>query len=401
MITFIVTSQFNSYYFHKFEIEKLIDLGHEVQVICLDTVLHKKIQQTENINFDNLHLYNAKNLFGFFKYLIFLQNNNPIHLVINFVQNTTFKGTLINFFLKLKKIKYFYILNHGHAIPEKNLINLTKSNFLEKFYSAYQKIINREFKYIYNRIFIKVFLFIEKVFLLKPDKYLIAGEEHIKAYSYLGDNLIVPFNSYDYSNYLSNKDVQRIKEKDSKRLICYIDGAGPAFTGDDSILGKKNILTSKKWYPSLCKFFDSLERKLNATVIVCGHPQSSFGKYPSEFGGREVIYNQTSEIIEQSILVISRGSTAMSYALINKIPILGIFSNEMLQWMKHKRGIHYTFEAIDCDIINIDDYNLDNINLLDLDEAKYENFINKFLRSSSNPNSKLNYEIISDLFYKT
>ena len=103
------------------------------------------------------------------------------------------------------------------------------------------------------------------------------------------------------------------------------------------------------------------------------------------------------QTIYKSDLVVNVGSTALSYALIFKKPILLIYNESI------KNGISFNTiknlsNELDCNITNIenDDYKQLNLNKIHkFSEDKYINYINNYVSYKSI--KKTNAEIISSL----
>ena len=61
-------------------------------------------------------------------------------------------------------------------------------------------------------------------------------------------------------------------------------------------------------------FLDHIENKLKLNVIIAPHPKTKIKDRSSLFGYRKVIGDKTKDLIKNSSLVITRNSTAVSYA---------------------------------------------------------------------------------------
>ena len=88
--------------------------------------------------------------------------------------------------------------------------------------------------------------------------------------------------------------------------------------GDELLFGQKNIRTEEKWFPSLNKFFDRLEKLLNIKIFIVAHPKIKQEKFPNYFNGREVLDKSLKEISKETDLFITVESTAVSFGVIQK-----------------------------------------------------------------------------------
>ena len=106
------------------------------------------------------------------------------------------------------------------------------------------------------------------------------------------------------------------------------------------------------------------------------------------------------ELIYNSDLVIHVGSTALSYAIIYKKPMLLIYNNLLKNNIRGKNIEKMSYE-IGSKLINIetDDYNqINHSNIMQLDRKKYEKY--KFNYLSSNDHNIANFEILSNWINK-
>lgn len=139
---------------------------------------------------------------------------------------------------------------------------------------------------------------------------------------------VVPGHSDDYSRYLIRTMTFSPTAPPTTTLGVLIDGGGPMFPGDEGQTGSANNVTSSEWYPSLTNFIDQLEIATDARVEIAGHPKSAHPPTPDYFGNRPVHYGITQELVRNSKFVITQGSTAISYAVIYRKPLIFISSNQ-------------------------------------------------------------------------
>ena len=86
---------------------------------------------------------------------------------------------------------------------------------------------------------------------------------------------------------------------------------------------------AERYYPVMRAFFDRLERVLGLPVIISAHPRAHYEPKDPRFGGREIAYGQTAELVSTSKLVISHGSTAINFAVLLKKPLLLVTTDEL------------------------------------------------------------------------
>ena len=122
-----------------------------------------------------------------------------------------------------------------------------------------------------------------------------------------------------------------------------------------------------------------------------------------DFGGRENIQNKLLSMIKNSKIVISKGSTAIIYAIIFKKPVLLVYSNEMLRHKNYMRNVVNSFSSdLNLKPINIDknyDKNLIKRRLR-INKRLYKNYLKKYAtaRSDYKPNYKILIEILNIIY---
>jgi hypothetical protein len=200
---------------------------------------------------------------------------------------------------------------------------------------------------------------------------------------------LIPIHSYDYSNSLIY--INSINNDYNEANICFLDCPTPMFPSDYELLKHKIYNTVEKWYPSLCNFFSIIEHKFETKVCIAGHYKTKHSPSPDYFEKRSVIYNKTIDIVKNSKFVITQFSTAISYAVIFRKPIIFIFSNELLDDKLSISDTYFFAEHLDAKVLNIDNFNENEIDL-NINEERYIQYEKKCL--TSNKTNSPNYEII-------
>ena len=140
-------------------------------------------------------------------------------------------------------------------------------------------------------------------------------------------------------------------------------------------------------------FFKKIEKKYNLNIIIAAHPRSN-PKLKKDFGlgNRKSFYGKTFELTKNAKFVMSWGSTALSYAVLLKKPILFIFSSS-----QQKRNISgnkfakFFANILNCNRIDIDhSFNLGEETLYTVDLKLYEKYKKNFIVNKKN---KQNYKI--------
>ena len=205
--------------------------------------------------------------------------------------------------------------------------------------------------------------------------------------------------SNDYSNMLRQKSQSPTLAISSKKTGVLLDAPTPMFKGDAAFSGRRDFLTPDVWYPLLSNFFDRLEAKTGVKIEIAGHYKSSHPAIAPCFGNRSVYYGKTRELVLNSEFVITRESTAISYAVMFRKPILFIYSNQLKKNRLVMRQIRRLSTMLATEPINIDEPPIDIGRLLKIDEGRYRNYEKVCLTSfsSQRPNVQIILEDIMNV----
>lgn len=198
--------------------------------------------------------------------------------------------------------------------------------------------------------------------------------------------------SFDYDTYIRES---KFKTKTINDYIVFVDN-GACDHPDYKLLGQIPTDKADTYYPKINEFFQRIEKIYNKKIIICSHPRIRDIKKTSKlFGNRKTIIDKTSEYIRNSFLVLIHDSTAISFAVLWKKPLIFVSSNEM------KRNRYFVI----CHILkslNIKDYNIDKINNNFNFEYESKKALHRYLYYKNtyikHPKSvsKLSCEILSD-----
>lgn len=264
---------------------------------------------------------------------------------------------------------------------------------------SYLQIVLHEPYALFNRKFLvkglrKVYaIFLKKVGLVKGfDIIFNAGKNgHYTcgtAFEILSSKK-VPFNSTDYSRYLASLGQEKIQV--SGKYAVFLDEYLP-YHPDLEMFGLKSV-EAHSYYSSLNAFFDTIEREQQIKIVVAAHPKSNYQSNP--FDGRLLIKDKTECLIKDAEFVIDHFSTAISYAILNKKPLLLIYTNgiqevfpNLVEYAKNISSI------LDASLINIDTDT--NINVgMRINDEKYSTYKYDYL-TMLEAEFKYDYEIFID-----
>ena len=235
---------------------------------------------------------------------------------------------------------------------------------------------------------------------------LVAGEHWFKVAKRrkpVSDQVRFVFgHSSDYSNnllYELRSPSLYIPQKRQKRTAVLLDGGGPMYGSDFIHMGRKVYYTAEVWYPALVRFFDRIEDQTGVRVEVAAHYKASHPAIAPCFGNRSVHYGKTRELVRNSEFVITRASTAISYAVVFKKPVIFIYSNQLKDDHFAMKYIFGMAAMLGNDPVNIDEPPIDIQSCLKIDEERYRNYKRVCLTSTSSlrPNSQIILEDIMNI----
>ncbi len=357
----------------------------------------KKLIYVESLKSNIIRISSWRELLTRFRKLKSLNKGNLV-CVKNTVAHYTLSYITINLILSMlfdkKFLKVFNIAvgNFPVASREKS----TKSK--KKDYKAlFRKVAGAG---LFTSIHLLMIKALSRVMPNPTTHILYSGEDWYQiAQRMKGNNRgseLFPVHSYDYSNaliYLSSKTEIKLKKG-----ICFLDCPTPMFISDYDLLKHKVYNTVENWYPALCNLFATVEKRITTSVTIAGHYKTAHPPNPVYFDSRDVIYDKTIELVDASGLVITQFSTAISYAVIFRKPVLFIFSNELIKDSLSMADTLFLADQLGTKAINIDDFKEDDLNF-NINESKYLEYEMRCLSSnrSGKPNHKIILEDILDI----
>lgn len=200
---------------------------------------------------------------------------------------------------------------------------------------------------------------------------------------------IVKFNSWDYSQAL--RDSKNFKNR--KRYAVFLDDGSPGNVGDFHIYNFSTPETEKIYYPLVNNFFKYLEEIFDLEIIIASHPKSY--RDDELFNNRKTFLNNTKELVKNSEFVITKYSSAYSFAIFYEKPILFFYTNELFKFKKWVELSDIMSRMLGTKTININNqYSKDHLkSLISIDKNLYKKCLDDYLVSREN---KPNHQIIKD-----
>lgn len=227
----------------------------------------------------------------------------------------------------------------------------------------------------------------------RPDYALVSGHSWQSDARFRAAKNIIPAHSFDYETSLKIASDARLFSDD---FAVYLD---EDITGheDNSELGFSEPATALNFYPALLAYFESFEQKTGLKIIVAGYPSASGKAREHLFGGRPVIYGKTALLVRDAKLVMAHASTAISYAVLARCPLIFLTSKEIRQsW--YQVWIEAPQKLLNAPMVDID--SIDSIDkgscMNECDENGYINYMHSYIKTTDSPAKSL-WDIFSSI----
>jgi hypothetical protein len=202
---------------------------------------------------------------------------------------------------------------------------------------------------------------------------LIAGFKSLDSLTSKSDPIIwVGANDYHAFNKAKNELGLNRNRWINKDFILFIDDCLLKAT-DWMLLGISPPVTEELYYPALTTFFAKIEAIYDMPVKIAGHPNSLTDRnFQFNMGGRSIIFGDTAALALQSSLVLVHGSTAISFAVLARKPIVSLTSQELDQenYGQHVRTVSSELGS-PLVFIDLPVKQINNLEKLKVDEKKY------------------------------
>lgn len=289
-----------------------------------------------------------------------LENENVLYVVlINFDK----KSKMLYQILKKRNAKTAYFTWGAYPIPASKI--LKKVCYLAFSPSLLLKLICDQLESRLSKVFQN---------LCEYDVVFASGSVMLNRWR--NANLLVPVSAPDFNR--SKRVAENNLIVKESQYVVFLDVFAPLHP-DHKHTGR-DLINSDRYYASLNFFFNKFENKHNIKVIIAAHPKAKYVSNP--FGGREIYYGITPELVSKSRGVITHHSSSFAYAIIFFKPIIFIYTKEMLEKCKDTMVdyMEYYAKYLGSSIYNIDSNDwLKDIKFIPIDRHSYSEYLYKYL----------------------
>lgn len=241
-------------------------------------------------------------------------------------------------------------------------------------------------RYLINKINGKLFEY--KMKRLRPFDYCLFSGSRPSLSHNCDDVKMIPINDYDYQ---IAKYAPRVKIIEGHYML-FIDQYEP-FHPDFDILGIERI-NPDVYFKEINSYFELLEKKYDMPVVISAHPKAQLYHEKDFFNGRKIIWGNTCQLSYYADYVITHYSTAVSFPICFKKPLLFIYTEEMEKKNPSIYYLHSMANVLNCNRVNISESS--NTNFFSVDENKYLDYLFSYVTNLKSMN-KDNFQIISDI----
>jgi hypothetical protein len=216
----------------------------------------------------------------------------------------------------------------------------------------------------------------------------VSGEAWRNESRFISADKKIPAHSFDYEAY-------RAQEASDEKFIN-LDALPYAVYLDEDITGHEDNLemglaapaSADQYYPALSQFFDMYQLISSQRILIAGYPGEK-SKFKNHFKDREIRYQQTAQLVKGASLVFAHASTAISFAILWKKPIIFLTSNQIAKsW--YQPWIEAPQLLLKARLINIDACCAQDLgDLQAIDIASYNSYKNYFIKSLESQNDSL------------
>lgn len=249
-------------------------------------------------------------------------------------------------------------------------------------------------RFIYARL-LRFYQFISED--MTPEIALVSGKSWMNNTRFNKAKTIIPAHSFDYETYLK---INALSSNEVKPYAVYLD-ENIGFHEDNKEMNLSSPVSGMNFLMQMETLFLHIEKQTGLEIKIAAYPSTDIIIYKQVFKNRDIIYHQTAALIKEAKLVFAHASTAISFAVLWRKPVLFIV-NSQLKASWYYADIQSARELLNAMEINIDlsEQISDGVDSWqDLDRQAYENYQNRYIKSEDSLDEFL-WTILSNHIYK-
>lgn len=308
-VVFFIDYPFDKRDYNRFGIDILKNNGFTVEVWDFTFLLHPLVRRNVTIMNPVECEYSFSNKAEAISSIERITTQDIVVSIIPFKIESLF------IYRALSKTKTPYSVFAANSLPHPS----TKNSF-----SILRKIRNITKKNILSLIFLHLPF---KWMGVKSTSIVLAGGKESNPVNFPVDrnSTTLWIHTLDYDIYL---DYLKMPLEIDEKMAVFLDEYLP-FHPDYTYSGLPVPEDVESYYAGLNSFFSDLESRHGFHVVIAAHPRSQYDKHPDYFGGRDVLIENTVELVARAGLVICHSSTSINFAVLFRKPIIFITSNQI------------------------------------------------------------------------
>ncbi len=182
--------------------------------------------------------------------------------------------------------------------------------------------------------------------------------------------------SFDYRTFIQESNSPTVSERNE---AVFLDEYYPYHPDLKGII----IIDPEAYYLMLNRFFEKFENKYGVNVVIAGHPKADYTKN-NPFEGREILFGETASMVRSCKYVLTHSSTAVSFAVLWKKPVLVLNFKKVLFHLEGKMTDKFA-KTLGTDLVYLDtSYSMDF--KMNVNQKKYRDYKNRFVKASTSQN---------------
>jgi hypothetical protein len=274
-----------------------------------------------------------------------------------------------------------------------------RDSFIGRIGSLLKKGRALKIREIFNHVLNKILLEYYYLFGIAPASihFVLGGDKSMGSVSYpVNETTIYLWAHYlDYDIFLQNKNDP---VEQAKITGVFLDQYLP-FHPDCLYMGSNFPLSPDDYYPKLCYFFDILEQKTKAEIVIAAHPKADYDHSPDYFCGRSIFKGDTLHLVRESSFVLAHSSTAIDFAVLYNKPLLFLTTDDLEKMVSGKNIIGVDILAMSSELGKIP-LNMDHVSGIDWENAMkvdveiYRQYRDHYIKKQGTP-EKQSWDIFS------
>ncbi len=236
-----------------------------------------------------------------------------------------------------------------------------------------------------------------RLFNVEPPEYVIVTSAASVPSYILSKSKVIYTHSFDYDQYLRNKDKPRPKIVPDEDYYVYL----PAVFGYglSAIMEKWSILLSWNEKAEITnRFLGFVEKMTGKKIVIAPHPKHTSSEW-NHYEGRPFIAYETEQLIKYSSGVLNHGSFAIKFAIIHEKPLGFLAIRSLGQYFPHTLFCKAQASALGGRVHYIDTDNdlcqLMEEGIFSYNPDLYDDYKRKYIKCD-NATDRLYWDVVAD-----